>query len=245
MTNVKNLSVAIIGYGKMGKEIENVSLEAGHNITCIIDNDDDWLKYESWLKKSDVAIEFTTPETVVDNIKKCFDIGVPVVTGTTGWQSQINEISELCNEKNQTLFYASNFSLGVNILFELNKKLAQIMSNLNDYSLEIEEVHHTQKLDSPSGTAVCLANDIIKINKKFNNWKLIPENITEYDIPIKAIRKNNIFGVHEISYKSGIDSIKLSHSAANRKGFAKGAITAAEWVVNKKGVYTMQDMLKF
>jgi 4-hydroxy-tetrahydrodipicolinate reductase len=242
---MKKLSIAIIGYGKMGKEIEKFAIEKGHEIACTVDSEAEWKEKRDFLGKADVAIEFSTPQVVVGNIKKCFDLNLPVVTGTTGWHSKLQEISSLCKEKEQTLFYASNFSLGVNIFFELNKKLASMLKDYDEYELGIEETHHKQKLDAPSGTAITLAKDIMGINKKFSDWKLIENAATSSEIPIKANREDNIFGTHEVNYNSKIDSIKITHTAKSRIGFVKGAVTAAEWVVDKKGIFTMKNLLNF
>lgn len=237
------LSIAIIGYGKMGKEVEKYASELGHEVVCIIDNENDWNSKIDLLKKADVAIEFTTPQNAPYNIKKCFEIDLPLVTGTTGWYSAFPEIEKLCVNNKQTLFYASNFSLGVNILFEINKRLAALMDSFDDYNVLIEETHHTQKLDAPSGTAITLAEGISNVINRYSDWKLVENSPTENDIPVKANRINNIFGIHEVIYSSDIDSIEIKHSAKSRKGFAKGAIMAAEWVFKKKGVFSMKDML--
>jgi 4-hydroxy-tetrahydrodipicolinate reductase len=242
---MKKLSIAIIGYGKMGKEIEKFAIEKGHEIACTVDSEAEWKEKRGSLKKADVAIEFSTPQVAVDNIKKCFDLNLAVVTGTTGWQSKLDDISSLCKEKGQTLFYASNFSLGVNVFFELNKKLASMLAEYNEYELGIEETHHKQKLDAPSGTAITLAKDIMEINKKFNDWQLAEKTTTSSKIPIKANREDNIFGTHEVYYNSKIDSIKITHIAKSRIGFVKGAVAAAEWVAGKKGFFTMKDLLNF
>ncbi len=242
---MKKLSIAIIGYGKMGKGIEQYAKEKGHEIVCIIDNESDWVKKANDIKKANVAIEFSTPDSAVINIKKCFEYNVPIVTGTTGWQKHLDHISILCREKNQTLFYASNYSIGVNILFELNKKLASIMSNFEEYKPEIKEIHHIHKLDSPSGTAISLANGIIAGYPKYKSWKLSEDVSSKEEIPINALREGNIFGIHEVSYSSEIDSLTIAHSANSRIGFVKGAIMAAEWVFDKKGIYSMQDLLNF
>lgn len=238
-----NLSIAIIGYGKMGREIEKHALSLGHKIICTIDNQSEWDSKIDLLKNANVAIEFSTPEAAIHNIKKCFELNIPVVTGTTGWYDSFEQIKQLCNQNNQTLFYASNFSLGVNILFEINKKLASLLNDFDEYKLHIEETHHTQKLDKPSGTAITLAKDITSIIDRYNDWKLIEKSPSIADIPIKANRIDNIFGKHEVIYSSEIDTIEIKHSAKSRKGFVKGAIMAAEWVANKKGIYNMQDML--
>ncbi|MBS4012681.1 MAG: 4-hydroxy-tetrahydrodipicolinate reductase [Bacteroidetes bacterium] len=242
---MKKLSIAIIGYGKMGKEIEKFAINKGHTIACTIDSDTDWNEKRDLLKKADIAIEFSIPQVAVENIKKCFDLNLAIVTGTTGWHNHLAEISNICKEKNQTIFYASNYSIGVNILFEMNKKLASIMKNFDDYNPEIKEIHHIHKLDAPSGTAISLANGIIENNPKYKSWKLAEEISTNEEISINALREGNIFGIHEVTYFSEIDFLKISHSANSRIGFVKGALMAAEWVYDKKGIYTMQDLLNF
>lgn len=239
------LAIAIIGYGKMGKAIEKFALENGHQIVCTIDNENEWTEKADKLKSANVAIEFSTPDTVVENIKKCFAINLPVVTGTTGWHDKLEEISALCKEQNQALFYASNFSLGVNILFELNRKLAEILNDFEDYKLEIEETHHTQKLDAPSGTAISLANDVLSKINRYDGWKLEGQQMSTSDIPIKAIRKEDVFGIHKVQYENDIDTITISHAAQSRLGFVKGALMAAKWILNKKGTFTMQNLLNF
>ena len=236
------MKIALLGYGKMGKEIERIAIERNHEIVLKIDSPDDWEKYLFDFTKVDVAIEFSTPETVLDNIVKSFSAGVPIVVGTTGWNNELDTIINLCKEKVQTIFYSSNFSIGVNIFFEINKKLAKLMNKHHEYEVFIEEVHHTQKLDAPSGTAITLANDIIKNLHRKEKWK---NEMSEDDqaIGIKSIRENNIPGTHIITYESNIDSIEITHSAKSRRGFAFGAVLAAEYIYGKKGVFEMKDIL--
>lgn len=226
----------------MGKEIERIALERNHDIVLKIDSPEDWEKHLFDFTKVDVAIEFSTPETVLDNIVKSFSAGVPIVVGTTGWNNELNTIINLCKEKDQTIFYSSNFSIGVNIFFEINKKLAMLMNKHPEYEVFIEEVHHTQKLDAPSGTAITLANDIIKNLHRKEKWN---NEMTEDEeaIGIKSIRENNIPGTHIITYESNIDSIEITHSAKSRRGFAFGAVLAAEFIYNKKGIFEMKDIL--
>lgn len=235
------MNIAIIGYGKMGKEIKSLAESRGHVISLIIDVDNTNELNPKNVKNIDVAIEFTTPETAVKDYKFCFDNNIPVVSGTTGWLSEYENIIDLCKNKNQTFFYASNFSIGVNILFEVNKYLAKIMNKFKEYDVSIDETHHIHKLDKPSGTAISLANQIINNIDKKNNWELnstIKENIN-----INSFREDEVTGIHKIKYKSDIDEITLSHSAYNRKGFALGAVLAAEFIRNKKGVYSMKDLI--
>lgn len=238
------MNIAIIGYGKMGKEIESIAVERNHNIKLIVDkhNFNELTTYN--LKEIDVAIEFTTPDSAYNNYINCFEANIPVVSGTTGWLDKYDELKEYCLKNDKTFFYASNFSLGVNILFEINRKLAQIMNGLDQYSIEIEEIHHTEKLDAPSGTAISLANDIIKNVERKKNW--VKElGSSNSDLIIKSLRKVNIPGTHTIKYESDVDTIILEHSAKSRRGFALGAILAAEFTFGKKGFLTMNDMLNF
>ena len=238
------MKIAIIGYGKMGKMIEQVAQERGHQVGLIIDiNNASDLTPEN-LKGHDAAIEFTTPETAVQNITACFDAGIPVVSGSTGWHQNFKTIKQLCLEQNQSLVYASNFSPGVNILFSMNSKLAGIMNDYPSFTVNMEEIHHTQKLDAPSGTAVSLANDIVKNHDAYNSWHLETEESPGKDsIPVTAIREDQVTGIHEVTYDSDFDSITLRHEAKNRGGFALGALLAAEFIKDKKGIYSMQDVL--
>ncbi len=226
----------------MGKEIEKIALERNHEIYLKIDSPDDWEKNLYDFTKADVAIEFSTPETVLDNIVKSFSAGIPIVVGTTGWNKDLETIINLCKEKDQTLFYSSNFSIGVNIFFEINKKLAKLMNKHPEYEVYIEEVHHTQKQDAPSGTAITLANDIIKHLPRKQKWKNEMSEESEA-LGIKSVRVENIPGTHIITYESNIDSIEIKHTAKNRRGFALGAVLAAEFIHNKKGVFEMKDIL--
>lgn len=230
------MKIALLGYGRMGKTIERLALERGHEIIFRIK--DDVARYD--LSQADVAIDFSIPDAALENITSCFDQQVPVVSGTTGWLDKYQEAVELCKEKNGAFIYASNFSLGVNLFFELNKKLAQMMSSFPDYSVSIEEIHHTQKLDAPSGTAISLAEQIIENSSK-KAWKL--DHAGENEIPIHAKRIENVPGTHMVSYNSKVDTINIEHVAHSRDGFALGAIVAAEWLRNKKGVYSMKDVL--
>lgn len=230
------MKIALLGYGKMGKVIERIALERGHEIV---------LKKSSsasfdGLKTADVAIDFSVPDSAVCNISECFATNIPVISGTTGWLEQYDEMVALCNKKNGAFIYGSNFSLGVNVFFELNEYLAKIMANLNQYKVSMEEIHHTQKLDAPSGTAISLANGIIK-NSAYQEWTL--ENPSENQIHIEAKRISTVPGTHSVFYDSEVDQIEIKHTAHSREGFALGAVIAAEWLVGKKGVYTMKDVL--
>jgi 4-hydroxy-tetrahydrodipicolinate reductase len=230
------MKIALLGYGKMGKVIERIALERGHEIVLRKSSSSTF----EGLQNADVAIDFSVPDSAVCNITECFATNVPVVSGTTGWLEKYDEIVSLCNEKEGAFIYGSNFSLGVNIFFELNAYLAKMMANLKDYSVSMEEIHHTQKLDAPSGTAISLAEGIIA-NSEYTNWTM--ENPAEKQIHIEAKRIENIPGTHSIFYDSIVDQIEIKHTAHNREGFALGAVIAAEWLAGKKGVFTMKDVL--
>lgn len=286
------MKIAIIGYGKLGRMIESIALEKGHTIGSRIDIDNQELLEPDSLGKHDVAIEFTRPETARANITKCLDAGIPVVSGTTGWISELPPIIDRCRKENGSFLYASNFSLGVNILFHLNKKLAAIMNNYDQYDIRMQEVHHTQKLDAPSGTALTLAEGILEEIDRKKKW-VLSENpdrarneikddvhprqdgtkdeggtvdadgttdtnaaadpdgdgnsgIADSDeLVIEALREGMVPGIHELTYESEFDEISISHSAKDRRGFALGAVLAAEFIQDKKGFFTMKDVLKF
>lgn len=247
------MKIAIIGYGKMGKEIEALALAKGHEIVLKIHVDNLHEFTIKNIQKADVAIEFTTPQTAVVNIQKCFQANVPVVVGTTGWYEHLNEVVEKCNVANAALFYATNFSIGVNLFLHINRYVADLMKNFA-YELSIDEIHHTQKLDAPSGTAITLAEEIMKNyppKKKWTNQIVTSieskknTNFPSDELYIRSYREENIPGTHLVRYESQVDTIELQHVAHNRKGFAMGAITAAEWLIGKKGVFTMNDMLSF
>ena len=230
------MKIALLGYGKMGKTIEQVALSRGHDI--VIKTSDE-AGYD--IQQADVAIDFSVPSAAFFNIVNCFKHQVPVVSGTTGWLHNYEKAVKICKDENGSFIYASNFSLGVNIFFELNTHLAKLMNGHKQYSIEMEEIHHTQKLDAPSGTAISLAKTIIDKNDMYTDWKL---NETELGfVPIHAKRLPNIPGTHTIIYNSPTDSIKIEHVAHNRDGFALGAVIAAEWLLGKTGVYTMKDVL--
>lgn len=233
------MRIALLGYGKMGKAIESIALGRGHEITLKIDKDN--LDYD--FSFVDVAINFSTPESAVKNICNALKSNVPVISGTTGWLSELKTIEKLCIAKNGSFIYASNFSLGVNIFFEINKSVAKMMKNLSDYSIDIEEIHHTQKVDAPSGTAITLAEGIIE-KSNYNSWELAPAKDSN-KLEINAKRHKNVPGTHTVNYNSSIDKISLTHNAYNRQGFALGAVVAAEWIIGKEGIYTMSDVLNF
>lgn len=230
------MKIALLGYGKMGKVIEDIAIERGHQI--VIKTSDE-SGYD--ITQADVAIDFSVPKAAFFNIAKCLKHGVPIISGTTGWLDKYDDAVTICKENNGAFIYASNFSLGVNIFFELNKNLAKMMSNLKQYDVSIEEVHHTQKLDAPSGTAISLAEGIISEHSEYQEWLL--NDVKEQTIPISAKRINNVPGTHIIEYKSKSDSINISHTAHSRQGFALGAVVAAEWILDKKGIFTMKDVL--
>jgi 4-hydroxy-tetrahydrodipicolinate reductase len=239
------MKIALIGYGKMGKEIEKIALSRGHEIVARIDPIATGENFDDGnFEKADVAIEFTTPTVAFSNYQKCFEYNKPVVAGTTGWLDKLPEIKKACTENRQTFFYASNFSIGVNILFELNRHLAKIMNDRPEYDVEITEVHHTQKLDAPSGTAISLAEDLLENIDRKKEWKL--EKAEEgSDIEIKAIREGDVPGIHTVKYESDVDEITIHHKAKSRKGLALGAVIAAEFAVKNKGFLSIKDMLKF
>jgi len=230
------MKIALLGYGKMGKVIEDIAIERGHQI--VIKTSDE-SGYD--ITQADVAIDFSVPQAAFFNIAKCLKQGVPIISGTTGWLDKYDDAVKICKENNGAFIYASNFSLGVNIFFELNKNLAKMMSNLKQYNVSIEEIHHTQKLDAPSGTAISLAEGIISEHSEYNKWLL--NDVKEQAIPISAKRINNVPGTHNIEYRSKSDSINISHTAHSRQGFALGAVVAAEWILDKKGIFTMKDVL--
>ncbi|CAL2055306.1 4-hydroxy-tetrahydrodipicolinate reductase [Tenacibaculum sp. 190524A05c] len=230
------MKLALLGYGRMGKEIEKIALERGHEIVITSNGEE---AYD--ITKADVAIDFSIPTSAYNNISTCIENNVPVVSGTTGWLDKYNDAVELCKEKKGGFIYASNFSLGVNIFFALNEKLAEMMNPQKQYNLDIEEIHHTKKLDAPSGTAITLAEGIINNSDK-QKWELDGESTNEL-IPITAVRTPDVPGTHTINYNSEVDSIEIKHTAHNRKGFALGAVVAAEWLIGKEGVYSMRDVL--
>lgn len=231
------MKIALLGYGKMGKVIERIALERGHEIVLRKSSASSF----DGLDNADVAIDFSVPSSAVTNISECLNNGIPVISGTTGWLEDYNKMVALCEEKNGAFIYGSNFSLGVNLFFELNNYLAKMMSKFNQYKVTMEEIHHTQKLDAPSGTAISLAKGVIE-NSNYSNWTL--ENPKENEIQIDAKRIENVPGTHSIFYRSEVDTIEIKHTAHNRDGFALGSIIAAEWLVGKKGIFSMKDVLE-
>lgn len=230
------MKIALLGYGKMGKVIERIALERNHEVVLRKGSKDSF----EGIENADVAIDFSIPSVAVENISTCLEKGIPIVSGTTGWLDKYDEMVSICNQKNGSFIYGSNFSLGVNIFFELNEYLAKMMNNLKQYKVSMEEIHHTQKLDAPSGTAISLANGIIK-NTSYENWTL--DDANDSQIHIDAKRIENVPGTHSVFYDSEVDQIEIRHTAHSREGFALGAVIAAEWILGKKGVFTMKDVL--
>lgn len=248
------MNIALLGYGKMGKIIEKIATDRKHEIVLKIDfyNRQD-LTVEN-LKKADVVIEFSTPGSVLDNIQKCFEAGVPIVVGTTGWYEHLPELKKKCLDNGHTMLYGSNFSVGVNIFFHVNKVLAKLMNNYPYYDVQVEEIHHMQKLDSPSGTAITIAEGIIENTDSKKEWVNVltsegdetnDENIKNDQLLIESFRIDSVPGTHTVIYDSEVDSIEFKHTAHNRSGFALGAVLAAEWVQNKKGFFSVEEMFGF
>jgi 4-hydroxy-tetrahydrodipicolinate reductase len=238
------MKIALIGYGRMGQEIGKIALSRGHEIVLKIDVDNLEDFTSENLQRAQIAIAFTIPNSAVDVFKKCFDNGIPVVSGTTGWLDQWDEVVKYCNVKNSAFFYASNFSLGANIFFELNKKLARYMKPFDQYKATVTEVHHTRKLDSPSGTAISLAEDLMSERGIYDGWV---NELTEDQkkLEIVSVREGDVPGIHTINYDSAVDFIEITHSAKSRSGLALGAVLAAEFTVGKTGILSMKDLLKF
>ena len=231
------MKIALLGYGKMGQVIERIAIERGHEIILKKEEHNSF----DGLANADVAIDFSVPAAAVLNISNCLNNNVPVISGTTGWLEQYNNMVELCTKNKGAFISSSNFSLGVNIFFEINEYLAKMMSKLNSYSVQMEEIHHTQKLDAPSGTAISLAKGIIE-NSAYTEWTLNDPSANQ--IHIEAKRTGNVPGTHTVNYNSTVDSIEIKHTAHNREGFALGAVIAAEWIVGKQGVFSMKDVLE-
>ena len=242
-TEIEQMKIALIGYGKMGHAIEQIALQRGHEIVSVIDvnNQEDFTS--DAFKSADVAIEFSMPAVAMDNYRRAFAAGVPVVSGTTGWLEHLPEIKEAC-KAGQTFFYASNFSLGVNIFFALKKYLAKIMNDFPAYDVRMVETHHVHKLDAPSGTAITLAEGLIDNIERKNKW-VEGKEPAEDEIGICSVREGEVPGIHTVIYESDVDTISITHDAKSRMGFALGAVIAAEFTCGKKGFLTMQDMLKF
>jgi 4-hydroxy-tetrahydrodipicolinate reductase len=238
------MNIALIGYGRMGHEIESVALKRGHKIGLIIDIDNRGDFSAPNLAGIDVAIEFSTPDSAFENISKCLELSLPVVSGTTGWLKDYDKAVEICKRYNTSFIHSSNFSIGVNILFRLNEELARHMSKFGEYKVSIEEIHHTKKLDAPSGTAISLAQGIIGQHSKYKKWCSENDN-NEGCVPIQSVREGMVPGTHTVSWDSEIDTISIRHEAKNRKGLALGAVAAAEFISSKKGIFSMSDVMGF
>lgn len=240
---MNTLKFIIIGYGRMGREIKRVAEKRGHETVLLIDKDNPADFTRENLEKGDVAIEFTQPDAAYENIMKCFEADIPVVSGTTGWLDKFIDVRRYCLENGKGLFYASNFSIGVNLFFKINTHLAKIMDKYSNYDLEIEETHHKHKLDAPSGTAVKLAESIIQEIRRKSKW-VKEKSGNEQELPVKSIREDEIPGIHTVKYTSEFDKIEITHSAKSREGFALGAVMAAEFMKGKTGIYSMEDLLE-
>ncbi len=236
------MKIALIGYGKMGKEIEKIAISRGHTISLIVDEHNSSSITSQDLKKAEVAIEFSTPGTVLSNIQKCFDAQVPIVVGTTGWNKEEATIVDACKKNNNSIFFSSNYSLGVNIFFQINKQLAKLMSPYKNYNVSMEETHHVHKLDKPSGTAITIAEQVIQNFEAKKSWNIDNTNKNE-SLFIEVKREDEVPGTHKVAYSSEEDEITIEHKAYNRKGFALGAVLAAEYMNGKIGVYGMKDLL--
>ena len=236
------MRILLLGYGKMGRTIEKIALDRGHEIAGRIDVDN---QHELETIDADVAIEFSGPTAAFENIKKCFQRSIPVVSGSTGWLEKKPEIDKICGETHGAFFYASNYSMGVNIFFKLNKYLAKMMDEFPEYDVQLDEIHHTEKKDAPSGTAITLAEGIADHLSRKNSWTIEKENASEKEIVIKPFRIDSVPGTHTVNYSSPVDDIEIRHVAHSREGFAKGALLVAEWLRGKTGVFGMDDYLKF
>ncbi len=236
------MKVAVIGYGKMGREIEKILIDRGHTVPLIIDIDNTADLNKENLAGIDVAIEFTTPHTAYENLKRCVEAKTPVVSGTTGWLEHYDEVANMCKECGSALFYASNYSLGVNLMFRINKKLAQMMSKVEGYEVDIEEIHHIHKLDAPSGTAITIAEGLIDNMESLKGW-VNDTTPAAGEVEIRSIREGEVPGTHTVKYESEDDILELRHTIKNRKTLAYGAVIAAEFLAGKEGIYTMDDLL--
>ena len=234
------MKIAILGYGKMGHEVERIALAKGHEIVVTIDNDQEWIERAELLKQAEVAIEFSQPDQAFNNISRCFDLHLPIVVGTTAWYDRLDEVKKRCLEEEQSLFYAPNFSIGMNMVFRMNKELARFAEKYG-YSVSLAETHHIHKLDKPSGTAAKLANDIIAESSRYQCWS-INEPYPADTLPIEVTREGEVFGIHSITAQSSADRITLTHEAFSREGLAQGALAAAAFLMGKVGVFTMEDL---
>jgi len=235
------MKIALLGYGKMGKVIEKIAISSGHEITVSIDNEKEWKDNSLLINTVDIAIDFSTPENILANIDECFQRNIPLVVGTTGWYNEMEVLKKRCNTSEKSFIWASNFSIGVNIFFRINQELAKLMNKYNSYDISLEEIHHTAKLDAPSGTAISLANDIIENIDRKSKW-VLGNTESKEELQINSKRIDPIPGTHRIIYDSEIDNIEITHTANSRDGFAMGAVVAAEWLVDKKGWYEFKDV---
>ena len=234
------MKIALLGYGKMGHEVERIALAKGHEIVVTIDNDQEWIERTELLKQAEVAIEFSQPDQAFNNISRCFDLHLPIVVGTTAWYDRLDEVKKRCLEEEQSLFYAPNFSIGMNMVFRMNKELARFAEKYG-YSVSLAETHHIHKLDKPSGTAAKLANDIIAESSRYQCWS-INEPYPADTLPIEVTREGEVFGIHSVTAQSSADRITLTHEAFSREGLAQGALAAAQFLLGKTGVFTMEDL---
>jgi len=242
---MKKLNIALLGYGKMGREIEKIAIEKGHAIIAKIDNTKDWQQQKEALLLADVAIDFSVPESAKANMVACFDLQLPLVVGTTAWYQDLDEMTQICQQNESALLWASNFSIGVNLLLKINSYAAELMSQFPQYQVSLHEIHHTQKLDAPSGTAITIAQGVLQANNGLKSWRLLEEedSISNSELPITYERIGQVSGTHILTYTSEVDEISIKHEAKSRAGFAIGAVLAAEWLIGKTGVFTMEDVL--
>ncbi len=236
------MNIVLFGYGKMGKEIEQIALQRKHTLVLKIDKDNIGDASKEALQKADVAIEFSTPHTVSDNIARCFDAGLPIVVGATGWYDKFDEIKNNCLQNKNALFYATNYSVGVNLFWKVTEQMAKLMAGFPEYEASMQEIHHIHKLDKPSGTAITTAEKLLANQSQKKKWSIDNKNSKD-ELYIDVLREDEVPGTHTVYYKSAIDDINLTHTAYNRKGFALGAVLAAEFLKDKQGIYTMSDML--
>ena len=236
------MKIAILGYGKMGEQVEIVALERKHKVVAYIDNEEDWVKFRRDFESADVAVDFSMPSAVMENIRRCFEAHKPLVVGTTGWYDRLPDVERQCRAEGQSFFYASNFSVGVNLFFRLNRYLAKLMVPHAEYDVSMEEIHHTSKKDAPSGTAIVLAEDIIDALPHKDSW-INQENDNRAELSIRSQRLGSQVGTHSVIYTSAMDEIRITHKSFNRKAFAIGAVVAAEFLCGKKGFFTMEDLL--
>ncbi len=237
------MKIALSGYGKMGKEVEKAALIRGHSIVCIADKPEDWEKMQSTFSQCDVVIDFSLPSSAPAVINTCFNQNIPVVSGTTGWENELKKAALRCREENKSFFYAPNFSIGVNIFFEINRKLASMMEGHNDYVPSIHEVHHIHKLDAPSGTAIALAAGITDKHEGYDKGWTMDKNIQAGELSITSERTGEVPGTHTVVWKSETDTLEITHTAHSRQGFALGAVIAAEWIIGRTGFFGMKDLL--